>query len=72
MAFYLGAVSSDSHPGLGGRNARYDDLQLVLQNRIVALLPTETFAQANFFPASADRLPPGVMQPLLVAWSGAS
>lgn len=72
IAFHAGQVSSESHPGLGGRDSRYDELQLLLQSRVDALPASNTLVRAEFHPASADDLPPGVMRPLLVEWSDAA
>lgn len=72
VAFHAGQVSSESHPGLGGRDLRYDQLQVLLQTRIDALPASSSLAQAQFYPAPADRLPIGVMRTLLVQWSDAT
>ena len=72
VAFHAGQVSSESHPGLGGRDLRYDQLQVLLQARIGALPAPSFLVQAQFYSASADRLPIGVMRALLVQWSDAA
>jgi hypothetical protein len=72
LAFHAGQVSSESHPSFGGRDPRYDQLQVLLQARIEALPTSSSIVQAKFFPVSADRLSNGVMQPLLVQWSDAA
>ena len=72
VAFHTGQVSSESHPGLGGRDLRYDQLQALLQARIDALPASSSSVQAQFYPAPTDKLPIGVMRTLLVQWSDAA
>ncbi len=71
LAFNAGQVSSDSHPGLGGRDYRYDELQVILQGRVDTLPPPNTLTRAEFYPASTDDPLAGVLRPLLVEWSDA-
>ena len=73
LAFHSGQVSADSHPGHGGRNLRYDELQLLLRSRISALASPSVQAVADFQPVQgSEALPRGVMRPLLVKWSAAT
>ena len=72
LAFHSGHCSADTHPGLGGRDPRYDELQQLINDHIHALPITKTHLRGNFQPTSIDtQLPPGVIQPLKVSWSGA-
>ena len=72
LAFHSGQASADSHPGRGGRDARYDELERILQSRLGAL-PARVRVCAALHPApDAPTLPVGVMRPLLVEWSPAA
>jgi hypothetical protein len=73
LAFHSGHVSADSHPGRGGRDARYDELELVLQSRLNAFPPSRIHARASFHPVQGNwSFPVGVMRPFLVEWSDAA
>lgn len=69
-AFYSGKVTEESHPGHGGQDARYDELQGLLQSRLAALPAPCIHALASFEAEfTSERPPAGVMRPLLVKWS---
>lgn len=69
-AFHAGTVTSETHPGLGGRDARYDELQNLVQSRLNALPPPRIHACASFQQdPAAEGLHVGDMRPLLVRWS---
>jgi hypothetical protein len=71
-AFHAGEVPHDSHPGLGGMNARYDALSELIAARIRGIEPLEARFTASFRAIQAKEAPPGVMRDLEVRWGFAT
>jgi len=73
VAFHSGQASSESHPGRGGRNKRYDELQQLLQLHLDALPSASLMLHASFQPLpDIAETPVGVMRELQVEWSAAT
>jgi hypothetical protein len=68
-AFHLGLVPQESHPGFGGKDARYDELDMLLKEKISLGRPLPFKVRADFR-VKADRLdlPRGYLHPLEVEW----
>jgi hypothetical protein len=72
LAFHDGRVPLESHPGHGGIDARYDELETILNSRISLIGGPRTFARASFSTAlPVEDVPPGMMRTLVVDWSDA-
>ena len=68
--YHAGRVAQDTHPGFGGINLRYDELDLLLKAAVAALPLPSIQAIPQFNPDLDDSdLSAGVMRPLLVVWS---
>lgn len=69
-AFHSGQVPKESHPGFGGKNARYDELGKLIALRIPALNPLEVRLVGVFRPLQGQPPLPGyMMRELEVEWS---
>lgn len=66
---HQGLASQSSHPGRGGINPEYDDLERWLNDQIKMLMPLESFYAATFRvrPGQED-LPIGVWRQFEVEW----
>jgi hypothetical protein len=69
-AFRTGTVSHDTHPGFGGVDQQYDELESKIDSAIAALGPAKLRATAEFRAAtSTDPLAPEIKRGLEVQWS---
>jgi hypothetical protein len=69
QAFHGGQVQQQSHPGYGGRNPRYDELETILEARIPDTTPAQHAACGVFRVAPGQQdMPVGVMRELEVEW----
>jgi hypothetical protein len=67
--FHAGKVSAESHPGFGGKNARYDELQKRIKERLACITSAPLFAIPNFCIApDSITTQPGVVRQQMVAW----
>ena len=67
-AFHLGQVSQASHPGYGGKNARYDELGKLIESRMATQTPLDVRPIANFRAPPEQELPGHMMRELEVEW----
>jgi hypothetical protein len=68
-AFHTGEVSHDSHPGFGGKNLRFDELEKLVALRMRDFKPLEVYLAATFrIVEGQEAVPPGVMRELEVEW----
>jgi len=73
LAFHSGLVTQETHPGHGGRDARYDELEALLEHRIAVPMNPQVVATASFeADAQGPDLPRGMMRELLVTWGDAN
>jgi hypothetical protein len=71
-AYYAGKVTQESHPGHGGHDSRYDELEALLDARIEALADTGIRARGEFERDSdGAKDPAGAPTPLVVHWTSA-
>jgi hypothetical protein len=72
LAFHRGDVPQNSHPGLGGTDARYDELKSIIKDRSAEESPA-TWRAKGLFRArpSQPETPMGVMRELEVEWTDA-
>jgi hypothetical protein len=69
-AFHTGAVPQSTHPGHGGIDSRYDELEVIINRGIDALGPPVRRVSAEFRAVpSKEASAPGIMRELEVAWS---
>jgi hypothetical protein len=69
-AFHAGEVPQSTHPGYGGIDSRYDELEVVINRGIDALGPPVRRVNAEFRAVpSTEHSAPGIMRELEVAWS---
>ena len=68
--FHAGKVVEDSHPGFGGKNARYDEIEKLIKARLTCITAPPLFAIPNFRVA-ADSISsqPGVIRQQMVEWT---
>ena len=72
LAFHRGDVQQSSHPGLGGTDARYDELKRIIKDRSVEESPATWRAKGLFRARSSQpEMPVGVMRELEVEWTEA-
>jgi hypothetical protein len=67
-AFHLGQAAQESHPGYGGKNARYDELGKLVGARMASLKPLEVHVTASFRAPLGQELPGYMMRELEVEW----
>ena len=68
-AFHAGKVTQESHPGHGGTNERYDQLEEMLQERLASCRALPSPYRGTFRPAAeSSELPKGVTRDLEVEW----
>ena len=67
-AFHSGHVTQDSHPGYGGKNARYDELGKLVESRMLSLKPIDVCPTADFRALPGQELPGHMMRELEVQW----
>ena len=69
VAFHSGKVSLETHPGYGGRDARYDELEAQLGDRLARVHAIPGWFEAVFrVLANTPELPKGALRPMEVAW----
>jgi hypothetical protein len=69
-AFHAGAVAKDTHPGIGGVDRQYDELEAKIDAALATLGPPGIRAKAQFRAVPSNDQPvPGIMRELEVAWS---
>lgn len=68
-AFHSGKVAHQTHPGYGGRDRRYDELESQLNDRLARVQPLPSQFKGDFRAvANAPELPQGVLRPMEVEW----
>jgi hypothetical protein len=67
-AFHSGNATQESHPGYGGKNARYDELAKLIEPRMLALKPIKARLTAGFRALPGQELPGHMMRELEVEW----
>jgi hypothetical protein len=67
-AFHSGQATQESHPGYGGKNARYDELGKLIESRMVLLKSLDVRPTANFRAHPGQELPGHMMRELEVEW----
>ena len=67
-AFHSGQAAQDSHPGYGGKNARYDELGSLIELRMLSLTSLGVHPTANFRALPGQDLPGYMMRELEVEW----
>ena len=67
-AFHAGEVSQDTHPGVGGKNDRYDELNELIATRLGGTEPPGIRVVAKFRAIHGIEAPKGVMRDLEVEW----
>jgi hypothetical protein len=67
-AFHSGQATQDSHPGYGGKNARYDELGKLIEERAKLLKPLSEKPTAAFRAIPGQDLPGYMMRELEVQW----
>ena len=69
IAYHCGERNPDTHPGSGGQNARYDELEELLKQHVAIARATGVRAQGTFRPMNAQpKLPDGAIRELEVRW----
>ena len=68
-AFHSGQVAQESHPGHGGKNARYDELGKLIESRMASLTPLDIRPTADFRALPGQELPGHMWRELEVEWS---
>jgi hypothetical protein len=69
IAFHSGAMPPESHPGIGGKDARFDELDVLIKARIAAAPVLPGVMGAVFQGTSEGQdLPRGCLRPLEVEW----
>jgi hypothetical protein len=68
-AFHSGQVPKESHPAVGGKNARYDELGKLIALRMSALKPLEERLVGAFRALQGQSLPGYMMRELEVEWT---
>ena len=70
IAYHRGERKPETHPGYRGQNARYDDLEDLLKQRIDSASAIGVSVQGTFRPLDMQpKFPHGVMSELEVQWS---
>jgi len=67
-AFHSGQADQKSHPGFGGKNARYDELGKIIESRMTFLRPLDIYPTASFRASPRPELPGHMMRELEVEW----
>ena len=67
-AFHSGQAAQESHPGYGGKNARYDELGKLIESRMLSLKPLSVRPTADFRVIPGQELPGHMMRELEVEW----
>lgn len=68
-AFHSGKAAQETHPGYGGRDARYDELKAQLNDRLARVHALPGLFEGDFrIAANAPELPKGVRRPMEVEW----
>jgi hypothetical protein len=72
VAFHRGDVPQSSHPGFGGKDARYDELKRIVKDRS-AKESAVTWRAKGLFRATSSQpeMPAGMMRELKVEWTDA-
>lgn len=72
LAFHRGDVPQSSHPGVGGTDARYDELKRIIKDRSAEESPA-TWRATRLFRAcsSQPETPVGVLRELEAEWTDA-
>ncbi len=67
-AFHSGQAAQESHPGYGGKHARYDELGKLIESRMLPLKPLNVYSIAKFRALPGQDLPGYMMRELEVEW----
>jgi hypothetical protein len=71
--FHSGQVTVETHPGNGGTNARYDQLEATIRNGIASLESPRVVASGEFRPTRhQSESPKGCLAELEVQWTPAT
>jgi hypothetical protein len=66
---HTGQVTEEAHPGKGGIDARYDELEAIIRKGVGSLEPARVVATGEFRPISHQpKLPKGCLPELEVQW----
>ncbi len=67
-AFHSGLATAESHPGYGGKNDRFDELEKQVQSRMLLIKPLTVQPYANFRQLPGQTLPGHMLRELEVEW----
>jgi hypothetical protein len=71
--FHTGQATEETHPGNGGIDARYDELEATIRKGIGSLEPARVFAAGEFRPIPHQlQLPKGCLPDLEVQWTAST
>jgi hypothetical protein len=69
LAFHSGKVALESHPGHGGRDARYDELKSTLDDQLGFVRALSGVFEGHFrVVTNPPDLPIGMLKPMEVEW----